>query len=631
MSKLPRRGGQALISFLLLIFFIGINTNGSLAQIKTFYWERFDVDITLLENGDLRVEETQVLYFEGEPFTFGFSTIPTGNKGNNDGIVDIRVQEGDFIYTQDSSRRPGTFIIEEESDEVIINWYFEPAIGRHVYTFSYTVLGGVHVGDGSSEDNGDQVFWKAIPEEHSARIEASQVVLRLPQGVQPQTYYNSNEYLVAAYINAEETDTIDIDVSEDGRIITYQTNEILSPNAQLEVRVQFPHGLLSTNIPQWQQRQQAADTINLALVTLALCLLLAGPLAVLTLWYSRGRDPHPEVVVPDYISEPPDNLPPAVVGTLIDEKADMHDILSTLVDLARRGYLLIEENKGHKFIRTDKSDEDLRPFEQEFLRGVFRGKMQQTLSSLRYKFSDKLPQLRQLLYEELVENGLVPYSPESVRNNYGCAAFALFAMAAILFFAIPVFFADNEAVAASICPTMAVGLTGLVLLITSRFMPVKTRKGAEAAAKWEAFKTYLKTIEKYENLPEVGDIFEAYLPYAVAFGLERTWIRKFAAVPSTPVPPWYGYPHRPLQRGSGQPIYTGGDPNTSPSPSLEGMSGSLAGGLASMSSSLTRMLNSSATTLKSVKPSNSSTGSFSSGGFSGGGFGSSGGGSRGFG
>jgi len=175
------------------------------------------------------------------------------------------------------------------------------------------------------------------------------------------------------------------------------------------------------------------------------------------------------------------------------------------------------------------------------------------------------------------------------------------------------------------------GITALFVGVVGRYMPTKTAKGAEEKAKWDAFRNYLKNIEEYQDMEQAGDLFEKYLPYATAFGLDRTWIRKFAAAPHTPIPPWY-YPY-----GYGRPIYHGssmpksGSGGAAPSlPSLDSAASGMAGGLESMSAGLTRMLNSTASTMRSVRSTSSggSSGGFS-GGFSGGS--SGGGGSRGFG
>lgn len=625
---------KRILPLLLLFFILLLQPKSSAAQTKSFYWERFDVDITLLENGDMHIVETQTLNFSGAPFTYGYGTIYTGSNGNNDSIIDVSVRDENGSYKESSSNAERTFEVSRSSSEVDIYWYFEPTVGRRTFQFAYTVVGGIQVGS-FEEGDGDQIFWKAIPPDHPSWIEAGQVIIHLPEGVQPQINSNTGDYLAAAYIDGEETDRVQIRVGDNGRTITYDLLTALATDQQLEVRTQFPHGILDIETPQWQKRAQQADLISLVVLVIALLALVGGPLLVLLLWYARGRDPEMGIIVPEYITEPPNDLPPAVVGTLVDEKADMRDIISTLLDLSQRGYMTITEgqNNNFTFARTDKSDGDLRPFEQRFLKDVFRGKEERSLNSLRYKFADKLPKLRKLLYEELVTDGLVPRSPETVRNSYGCFSFLVIGGAVLSFIAIPAVLGAD--IATAVCPSFAIGLTGIAFLIVSRYMPAKTQKGTEAAAQWQAFKHYLQNIDEYRNLEEAGDIFEKYLAYATAFGLERTWIRKFTAVPTTPVPTWYHpYMYGGYHRGRrGQPTsMSGGGMST---PSLEGMSGSLTGGLEGMSKGLTRMLSSTNTIMKSTPPSTSSSGGRSSGGFSGGfsggGFSSGGGGSRGFG
>src|SRR5205814_2060464 len=98
------------------------------------------------------------------------------------------------------------------------------------------------------------------------------------------------------------------------------------------------------------------------------------------LWLFAGRDPQIGPV-PSYLTEPPDDLPPAVAGTLIDEKADLQDIISTVVDLARRGVLEMEEHenkifgitasRSFTFRRVDGSTETLLPFEQQLIKDMF--------------------------------------------------------------------------------------------------------------------------------------------------------------------------------------------------------------------------------------------------------------------
>src|SRR5690606_17925407 len=92
-----------------------------------------------------------------------------------------------------------------------------------------------------------------------------------------------------------------------------------------------------------------------------------------------------------------------------------------------------------------------------------------------------------------------------------------------------------------LCLPFAMGISGLFMLIIGQHMPRKSKKGAEEAAKWIAFREYLENIEKYADLDNVAKDFDRYLPYAVAFGLEKSWIRRFSKVSATPIPSWY-YP-----------------------------------------------------------------------------------------
>ena len=620
-----------LFSFILGIVLAGLiltNFNTTQAQGKSFVWEQYDVVITLQPNGELHVEETQTLNFSGEPFTFGFATIPVGSAGNNDGIRNLTVREGDVVYSENRSSQPNTFYTYNDGEEVGITWYFEPALGRRSYTFSYVVDGGVIVGT-STQGDGDQIFWKAIPEDHGAPINSSTVTIILPEGVSPQQYTGTTDYLVAGYANGDDS-IVATQVSENGRIITYQLTQPLPADQAFEVRVQFPHGLLNIPVPGWQAQMQQTDTINLIAYSLSFLCLIAGLLFVVFLWYSLGRDPETGFIVPEYVTSPPGNLRPAVVGTLVDERADMRDIVSIIIDLAQRGYLIIAEEKGkdHTFQLTEKDRTHLRPFESRLVKDLFGTKDEKTLSDLKYAFHSKLPNIRKKLYDELVTEKLVDNSPESVRKNYAIIGGFLLAFAVFTFFFMGIIAEEALIFALAFCPAIVLGILAIAFFIVSRHMPRKTVAGVEATQKWLAFKTYLQNIDIYEDLSQTSGIFEQYLPYATAFGLDRSWIHKFAKQTETAVPTWY----RPIH-----PTHASGRRTTSSAssaPSLEGMSDSMSGGLESISSNLTRMLNSTASTLSSTPPSSSSSGSsgsFSSGFSGGSSFSSSGGGSRGFG
>jgi uncharacterized membrane protein YgcG len=204
------------------------------------------------------------------------------------------------------------------------------------------------------------------------------------------------------------------------------------------------------------------------------------------------------------------------------------------------------------------------------------------------------------------------------------------------------------------CVPIGLGITGILTLIVAQSMPQATRVGAEAKMKMHAFKRYLENIERYTDLNTAKDQFDKFLPYAIAFGLERNWIKKFAAV-DAPMPPWYvpydpyhdsyrrggvygnaGGPRKSMEHGNNLPDVSD---RAEQRGGIGDLDKSLTGGLNSLSAGLTSMLNTASSTFSStpapVASSSSSGGTgWGGGGWSGGGGGgggSSGGGGGGFG
>ncbi len=85
-------------------------------------------------------------------------------------------------------------------------------------------------------------------------------------------------------------------------------------------------------------------------------------------------------------------------------------------------------------------------------------------------------------------------------------------------------------------------LSGALFLIFARFMPKKTKKGADAYWKILGFRDFIKTAEKYRaQFYERENIFEEYLPYAILFGLTDKWAKAFEGIYQNP-PSWYEGP-----------------------------------------------------------------------------------------
>ncbi len=611
------------------------------AQDKTLRWNRYDVNIAVQPNGDLVIEETEEIAFTSGSFHFGYRAIPLDRV---ESLSDIQIFErrGDRLiaYKQSNSEDEYTFTVSTNSNnERVIYWYFpytENSI--HTYIIRYVVKGGLRIYDG-----GDQVWWKAVPPDRNFPVLASQVKVILPATFNPdQLKYESYGAKADVYL-------------ADGSTVIFTANDIAGGD-ELEVRVQFPHGIVQAKAPSWQAADDArraaqekwGPVFDIGFFFLGVLILFGGPLLLYVLWYLRGKDASPGIMA-EYITEPPDDLPPGAVGTLVDEKADMEDILATLVDLARRGAIHIEEvnepgffgiGSGRDFVYYLK-DESIatKPYEKKLLQKIFGSRKKRELSDLKQQFYTVIPTLKKQLYDDVVQYGFFPRSPDKTRKLYMGLGVAVLIFSVIIGFLLLALTSEYSGMA--ICPTISMIITAIGLVVVGRHMPRKTKTGAEAAARWLAFKRYLKNIEKYGSLEEAKEQFDKYLPYAIAFGIEKNYMRQFEKITDMPAPTWYGPPIW-LGHYGGYGTSTMGNfggeqsvPGTlagsgaSKPPTLSGASKSMGTSLAAMSAGLGSMLSSASRTFTSTPPSSSgSGGGFSGGGFSGGG---GGGGGAGFG
>src|SRR5262245_38261286 len=111
------------------------------------------------------------------------------------------------------------------------------------------------------------------------------------------------------------------------------------------------------------------------------------------------------------------------MGTLIDEVANPLDVSATVVDLAVRGYLKIEEIPKHglfgkpdwKLTRMRHDDGDLLPYERELVDGLFEDDDEVLLSALKRKFVARLTKVQNELYDDAVKRGWFTRRPDTVR------------------------------------------------------------------------------------------------------------------------------------------------------------------------------------------------------------------------
>ena len=251
---------------------------------------------------------------------------------------------------------------------------------------------------------------------------------------------------------------------------------------------------------------------------------------LLYLWYSKGRDPvGRRTIVPWF--KPPESIPSTIMGALKDEKVDIVDITSTIIDTAYQGYIKIKELKKDKFEFTKLKDfSDLVYVQKKIMDDIFDGKDIVTTDSLKNKFYIKLPPIRDAIYQDLVDRGYFTQRPDKVRGKYLGSGIFMIILGFVLVFVTPAFMIYT-------CGPGFI-IIGIALIIFSFFMPKKTDKGAEILEKTKGFRMYLHTAERFRLQKLTPETFEKYLSYAMVFGIEKEWAKKFEDIYKQ-APDWY--------------------------------------------------------------------------------------------
>jgi hypothetical protein len=285
----------------------------------------------------------------------------------------------------------------------------------------------------------------------------------------------------------------------------------------------------------------ATALLHLAFLAAMLLILVGGMALILVLWYVRGRDPHAGPVA-KYFDHPPDDLPPGAAGTLLDEHVDDHDVTATLLGLARDGAVEITElpeSDGRRdFVLTLRHPDRIESrLERDLLTVLFGPDAtpgaETRLGQVRGRFEAHRERIRDDLYREMVVRGYFQRSPEETRQRWRRISIAGI-VGSLIGGALLVAVTDWWALE----PIVASVIVWLVMLRMSRSMPQKTRHGAEAAAKWRAFRAWLHDIRAFEQLDANPGLFDRYFAYAVAFNLEKEWVRAFERA-GAPAPRWY--------------------------------------------------------------------------------------------
>jgi uncharacterized membrane protein len=308
--------------------------------------------------------------------------------------------------------------------------------------------------------------------------------------------------------------------------IIFETTKLLNQSEGLTIFVGFPKNIVAVLEPKeyksfWETILGKIIGLLIKIVVLFWYVIL--PFYIIYRFFKYGRDP--KIGGPGEIKawfDPPKTpdgkrfLTPAEVGVLGDETVDLKDVSATIVDLARRGYLKIEERKKGEFwlVKKEKPIDELLPFEKTLLEEFFSTGSEINLQ--KRNLYDEVEKVKKEIYQQVVKSGLFSENPEKIRSVYAVLmVLSLFSVNFFLFF---------------------------VCLIFGLRMPRKTKEGVAAKNIAFSLRNFLMSQERQlEFQADKQMMFEKLLPYAVVFGVEKIWAKRFRDLGIRPLDWYQGY------------------------------------------------------------------------------------------
>jgi hypothetical protein len=259
-----------------------------------------------------------------------------------------------------------------------------------------------------------------------------------------------------------------------------------------------------------------------------------------------GRAPLHETLVVQY--QPPTGFPVGAANLLLTKQRKTIDITATLIDLAVRHYLRIEEaptdakkRKAKDYTLTSTPElikagaPALLPHEALLLGKLFAGdRTSVTLSALNNTFSTNLSAIKTSI-DGWVENGR--YFTDKLHRSHPVLGWTLALSFAVF---IAMIFIEK----AWLFVPMGAFIGSIIALAQGQRAVRRSALGHAVFIQLEGFRMYISTAEASQiRFEESTDVFSRYLPWAIVFGQTERWAKVFAKLAEdgtyTATPDWY--------------------------------------------------------------------------------------------
>lgn len=495
-------------------------------NVTNWYIKDFQSDIQVEKNSSLLITEKIIADCGNAPNKHGiFRILPTKIKLDDGSTNETPIE---LLSITDFNKQSIPYAESLDSNAGTITWKIgdpnKTVTGENDYLISYRVYNTIRF----ANPNFDELYWNLNGNFWDLETDNFRAVIRFPSEV------NENNTKISYYTGptgSKSTNLATLRWSAPNNL-EFQSTGMLPMRQGITASVTFPKGIftayLPKNLPSSHVSEISSSANNPLSTSLGFFFPIFTFICLFFFWYYFGKDPaEPKTIIPEY--DPPASLSPLEMDVLRNNgKLRSQALTAEIIYLAVKGVLKIKETQKKFWIFKTKDYELTRTGDQSLEAALnepqkkildtlfqFGSDGRVNLSDLKNKFTQYLKEIEGKTREELEKKSLVLEYSYKYRNYLGIAAFCLLGIGFFLLKAM--------LVGAGI----GIIVSGFMTAIFAPLMARKTVQGAEIDWKIKGFKLFMKTAEKYRaEFNEKENIFEKLLPYAVAFGITKLWIKK---------------------------------------------------------------------------------------------------------
>lgn len=490
---------------------------------EAFTIQNYDVKMKVNKDASVNITETIDVNFTEERhgimrsflYKYSIDELPAGSeKADQQLVFDHKIR----LIIKDVKVKNHKFKETKEGDIITIRIGDKDKYisGPQQYIISYTVLNSINFFEDYSE-----IYFNLVGLQWNTTIDKVTFSVEFYNPLPSKPVF----FIATGGVGSKENKTIA--TWQNRQMLSGHTTEILQPYEGLTVGIQFPKGFVIK-----------PDFTYYRFGWLVLPILVF--FTMFGIWKKWGKDEEVTIQTEFY---PPENVSPSVSGYVIDGKLDQRDLTALVPYWGAGGYLRINEleekallglikTKEYEFVKLKSLPNETLDFEKTLFNGIFiKGDIVKLSSLKNVLYSTMYESKKQLESKINKEDYYVSFSrPMGVIF----LVFGIFAIVAGITF----FISDIQI---NKWPALAIGLSGIIIMIIGSLMPKKTKKGTALYAQLLGFKEFLKSVEKdrlQEFLKQDAQYFDKVLPYAIVFDIADTWKDKLKGL-DVPPPTWY--------------------------------------------------------------------------------------------